>query len=308
VSADPPVRDAAAAPAARAPLAAAAWLRALRPHQWTKNALLLLPALAAHVAWQPAALGRVLLGIIAFSAVASAGYLVNDVLDLEHDRAHASKRSRPVASGAISPAAALIAAMALLFLALALSLALGGRFAATLVIYALLTFAYSLLLKRIALVDVVTLGILYTIRLVAGAALVTVPLSRWFLAFSIFFFLGLALVKRVGELRERTDLDPVSGRDYAVMDRHVLVSLGTASALVAALVYCLYITGVEVTRLYRRPDVLWAGLPLLIYWQARIWLLTERGRLHDDPVAFALTDRATLALGALFLLVVLLAR
>ena len=295
----------AAAPASGS---SAAWLRALRPHQWSKNALLLLPALAAHIAWSAPVLLRVALGVVAFSAVASAGYLVNDVLDREHDHAHRTKRNRPIAAGAITPAAALLAALLLLFLALALALALGGRFAATLVIYGLLTFTYSLWLKRIALVDVVTLGILYTIRLVAGAALVVVPLSRWFLAFAIFFFLGLALVKRVGELHERTELDPVSGRDYAVADRHVLVALGTASALVAALVYCLYITGIDATRLYARPDVLWGGLPLLIYWQARVWLLTERGRLHDDPVAFAITDRPTLVLALLFLAIVLLAR
>ncbi|HSJ14110.1 MAG TPA: UbiA family prenyltransferase [Longimicrobiales bacterium] len=301
-----PVRS--SAPGPPRPPAVAAWLRALRPHQWSKNALLLLPALAAHITWDPGTLLRVVLGIAAFSALASAGYLLNDVLDLAHDRAHATKRRRPIAAGTIPARTALVVAMLLLASALALGFLLGIRFGVTLVVYGVLTFGYSLRLKRIALVDVVMLGILYTVRLVAGAALVVVPLSRWFLAFSIFFFLGLALVKRVAELRERTDLDPVFGRDYAAADRHVLVSLGTACALVAALVYCLYITGPDAAVLYARPDLLWAALPVLIYWQARIWLLTERGQLHDDPVAFALTDRMTLALGAVVLLIVLLAR
>lgn len=304
-----PVREPGAAPAPPVRRSAAgAWLRALRPQQWSKNALLLLPALAAHIAWDAATATRVALGLLAFCAAASAGYLLNDVLDAAHDRAHAWKRTRPIAAGEIAPAAAIAAAALLFAVSLALGLALDTRFAGALLIYAVLTAAYSVTLKRVPLLDVVTLGILYTVRLVAGAALVTVPLSRWFLAFAIFFFLGLALVKRFTELRERADAAPVAGRDYAATDRDVLRSLGTAAAMVAALVYCLYITGPDAARLYARPDVLWAGLPILLYWQARVWLLAGRGTLHADPVAFALTDRTTLVLLALFFGSVLLAR
>jgi 4-hydroxybenzoate polyprenyltransferase len=288
----------------------AALLCALRPHQWAKNALIALPALAAHLAWTPALGLRLLLGLTAFSAASSALYLVNDLVDLPADRVHPTKRSRPIASGALGVRAAALAAVALAAVAAALAIQLPGEFRVTLAAYAALSAAYSFSLKRRPVLDVIVLATLYTARVVAGAALVDVPLSRWFLAFSILLFLSLALVKRVVELQAMPEGQTgfVRGRSYVRDDLPTLVSLGAACTAASALVYCLYVTGDDVGRLYRRPDLLWIGLPLILYWQARIWLITGRGDMHEDPVAFALRDRVGYFVIAAFLLTVLAAK
>jgi 4-hydroxybenzoate polyprenyltransferase len=175
--------------------------------------------------------------------------------------------------------------------------------------YLALTTLYSASLKQKLIIDVITLASLYTIRVVAGAVLVEVPLSRWFLAFSIFLFLSLALVKRVVELKELKagDVNAAAGRGYRVDDLTVLIGLGTAAAAASALVYCLYITSDDVLRLYARPDALWIGLPLFLYWIARLWVLTGRGIVHEDPVAYTLRDRATYAVAAAFVVTIWLA-
>jgi len=283
--------------------------KALRPHQWAKNTLLLLPALAAHVAWTPA-LGLTLLqGVAAFSLLASALYLVNDLADLRHDRLHPTKSRRPLASGQLGVPAAVGAAAILLAAAAALALPLPAAFRLALAAYLGLNVTYTLDLKRRPILDVIVLATLYATRVVAGAALADVPLSRWFLAFSLFLFLSLALVKRVVELKAVPDgaTDFVRGRAYLRADIPVLASLGAACAAASALVYCLYVTGGEVGRLYRHPDVLWLGLPLILYWQARVWVVTNRGDMHDDPVVFALRDRVSYAVAGLFLLTMVVA-
>ncbi len=291
------------------PNAAPPLLRALRPHQWAKNALLLVPALAAHLAWTPA-LGLDLLGgFAAFSLLASALYLVNDVLDLRHDRLHPTKSRRPLASGQLSVATALGAAAVLFVAAAALALGRGVHFQLTLVAYLAINLAYSLDLKRRPVLDVIVLATLYATRVVAGAALVGVPLSRWFLAFSLFLFLSLALVKRVVELQALPDgvTGFVRGRSYLRADVPALVAMGAACTAASALVYCLYVTGEDAARLYAHRDLLWAGLPLVLYWQARIWLITNRGDMHDDPVVFALRDRVSYVVLAAFVVTVLAA-
>lgn len=291
----------------RSPIGAAA--RALRPHQWSKNALLALPAIAAHEFFSFDVLGALLAGFVAFSALASAVYIVNDLVDLPNDRAHPSKRHRPLASGELSIPAALITVVMLLLVAVVMALGLPPAFQGMLVVYAAVTTAYSLVLKQRPILDVITLAGLYTIRVVAGAALVAVSLSRWFLAFSVFFFFSLALVKRVVEMSRRvgTGSESVPGRGYEVGDIPVLRSLGTTSVMASAIVYCLYITGSEVSDLYTRPDLLWIGLPVLLYWQSRVWLLAGRDKLHEDPVTFALTDRVSRILLLGFLVVVWMA-
>jgi len=301
-STDRHLRDSVRRPAWRS------WLRALRPHHWAKNALMFLPAMAAHLAPSlPLAL-RLLGGFAAFSALASAVYLLNDIADLESDKLHPSKRLRPVASGEISTRRASVVAIFLIAVSAALAVLLPWEFVVVLVAYFVITSAYSLGLKKRLIVDVITLATLYTLRIIAGATLAEVPLSRWFLAFSIFLFLSLSLVKRTVELRDAgaRQVDQISGRGYRPEDLPILGSLGTATAVASALVYCLYITGEDVLTLYSRPDVLWLGLPLFLYWIARLWVLAVRGSLHEDPVAFALGDRVTWAvLGAFFLTVLL---
>lgn len=296
-------------PAERRPAPLLALARAARPHQWAKNLLLVLPAFAAHLTWTIALGSRLVVGFVAFSAAASALYLVNDIADLPHDRTHPRKRHRSLASGAISVKAAAGAAAAGLALAAIAAARLPTGFQLALGVYVVVSLAYSLDLKRRPLLDVVVLATLYTVRIVAGGALVHVTLSRWFLAFSIFLFLSLALTKRVAELQRRPEGEAqfVEGRSYLRADIPALLALGAASSVASALVYCLYVTGEDAARLYRRPDILWFGLPLILYWQARLWLVTNRGDMHDDPVVFAMKDRVSYFVTGAFLLAVLAA-
>ena len=286
-----------------------ALVRSLRPHQWSKNALLALPAVASHDLLSREVVLALVLGFTAFSALASAVYVLNDLIDLPNDRLHPSKRHRPLASGELPIPLALATLAVLVLVSGLIAWRLPPGFQALLLGYAILTTAYSLVLKQRPILDVITLAGFYTIRVVAGAALVAVPLSRWFLAFSVFFFFSLALVKRVVEMGRRTAEDParIPGRGYQVGDIPVLQSLGTTSVMASALVYCLYITGAEVEVLYSRPDLLWIGLPILLYWQSRVWLLVGRHDLDEDPVTFALTDWVSRALLLGFLLVVWMA-
>jgi 4-hydroxybenzoate polyprenyltransferase len=285
-----------------------AWLKEIRPHQWAKNLLIFLPGLAAHLHWDRDQVIQSLCGFAAFSFLASAVYVINDLVDLPNDRVHPTKRNRPVAAGLISPGAAIAGAALLVTLAVLATWRLPRNFQLTLLVYLAITTAYSFLLKRRILLDVICLASLYTIRVVAGSTLVAAPLSQWFLAFSIFFFFALALVKRVAELRPLAEsAEPVAGRGYAATDLPMLTSLGTGASMASALVYCLYITSAEVTRLYRHPKMLWVGLPLFLYWVARVWLLTTRGRMNEDPVVFALKDRMSYLIAAGFMITIVMA-
>jgi 4-hydroxybenzoate polyprenyltransferase len=286
-----------------------AWIREIRPHQWAKNLLIFVPAMAAHLEWTPAQVVSLVSGFAAFSLLASSVYIVNDLVDLTNDRQHTTKRNRPIAAGLISPGNAVTGALLLIAGAGFITAQLPRQFQLTLAVYLVLTTAYSFVLKRRVLLDVICLASLYTIRVVAGSTLVDAPLSQWFLAFSIFFFFSLALVKRVAELRPlvadagRT----VAGRGYLAPDLPTLTSLGTAASMASSLVFCLYITSAEVTRLYHHPSLLWLGLPLFLYWQARVWLLTSRGRMDEDPVVFALKDRMSYLIALGFLVTIWLA-
>ena len=277
-------------------------VRALRPHQWAKNLLVFVAAVAAHVHLTAALGGRLGLAFFAFSFLASAGYLLNDLADLPHDRDHPQKRLRPIAAGELSRSAAMTLAGALAGAAAVLAAALPPRFDAVLAGYLTLTIAYSLALKRFAILDVITLATLYTARVAAGALVVDAPLSQHFVAFSIFIFLSLALAKRVVELRD----SPSTGRGYATTDVPVLTALGLGCAVASALVYVMYATGADATRYYRHPPLLLAGLPVFLYWISRVWLLSGRGAMTDDPLVFALRDPLSyMTLGALLLIVFL---
>ncbi|HPV75735.1 MAG TPA: UbiA family prenyltransferase [Gemmatimonadaceae bacterium] len=287
-------------------------LKMLRPHQWAKNLLLVLPAGAGHVALTPSFLAHLGGGFAAMSLMASSVYIANDWLDVESDRLHPRKRHRPIASGKVSLQQAAIVAILCASTALALAWWVSPLFLYTLMAYAVLTSAYSAWLKKVLLVDVLVLACLYTVRVVGGAVIADVRLSRWFLAFSIFLFFSLALVKRVRELREvraagADENQSLPGRAYRPVDQNALLSLGSAATMATALVWCLYVTSEDALLLYARPDALWLGLPLLIYWQARVWIFTLRDAMHDDPVAFALRDRVSWLTGACFILSLLLA-
>ncbi|MBN8726897.1 MAG: UbiA family prenyltransferase [Xanthomonadales bacterium] len=285
------------------------WLTALRPHQWLKNTLVFVPLLAAHAVFEEAALAHALLAFAAFSLCASAAYVLNDLLDLDADRRHPRKRNRPFASGGLPLRGGLAASLVLTTAAFALATTLSLEFVGMLLAYAVLTLAYSLILKRIAMLDVVTLAGLYTIRILGGAVAVPVPASSWLLAFSMFLFLSLAMVKRHAELRPlaASGSVAVAGRGYVADDLPLVQSLGTASGYLSVLVLALYINSAASLALYAHPAVLWLLAPVLLYWISRVWLLAGRGAMHDDPVVFALTDRVSLAVLAVFALVIWLA-
>lgn len=276
-----------------------ALLKAIRCHQWLKNALIFVPLLTAQQLLNPAAVVASLLAFWAFSLSASAVYLLNDLLDLANDRAHPRKRNRPFAAGDL-PLVHGIALIPLLLLAgIGLAAMVSPQFLAVLGLYLVLTTSYSFKLKEIALVDVTLLAGLYTLRVIGGAAAIAVVPSFWLLAFSMFLFFGLALVKRFAELlvvREQAR-SRSRGRDYRVADMHSVHSMGSASSYLAVLVMALYINNPDVVSHYAHPQLLWLICPLMLYWVSRMWLKAGRGEMHDDPLVFAFRDRTTRLLG-----------
>lgn len=272
------------------------FLRAIRVHQWAKNVLLFVPLLTAHRFDVPTAL-KTAIGALAFSLCASAVYLANDLLDLDSDRRHRTKKARPLAAGALPLWQALVASPLLLLAGAALALALSFDFALVLALYLVVTTLYTFLLKRFAVVDVVCLAALYSLRIFAGGQLVDVPVSDWLIAFSMFFFLSLALVKRVAELLVSKDggEGTLPGRGYSVADLPVVMQLGVGAGHLSVLVFAVYIQSDTVRELYRHPWALWFVCPLIFLWLGRVWLLVGRGLMHDDPVVFAVRDRASYA-------------
>lgn len=283
------------------------WRKALRLHQWMKNALIFVPLLAAHQLNQPLQMLNGLLAFLFFGLCASSVYILNDLLDLTDDRHHQSKRNRPFASGRLSIRSGLVLVPLLLLGAFGgAALLLPWQFCAVLGAYYLLTLAYSLSLKRQMTLDVIVLAALYTSRILAGAAAFNLPLTFWILAFSMFMFLSLALVKRYAELREARlkDLkDKTRGRGYYPADLDMIASLGATSGHLAVMVLALYIHEGTTVALYSHPHVIWLACPLLLFWITRVWMLTHRGQMNDDPVVFAIRDRVSQVIGALFALV-----
>lgn len=281
-----------------------AWMKQLRLHQWAKNALLFVPLLASHRIGEIDLLFSGLLAFLLFGLCASSVYLLNDLLDMEDDRQHSKKRYRPLASGAVPIKAALLVFPLLLLGAFAgAAWLLPWKFTLALAFYYALTLAYSLVLKRIMTVDVITLAMLYTVRIVAGTFAFDISLTFWMLAFSMFLFLSMALVKRYSELREsrsegKTEL--TRGRGYYPGDLEMISSQGVASGYLAVMVLALYIQDQTTLALYRHPQVIWLACPLLLYWITRTWMIAHRGWMHEDPVVFAMKDRNSLLLGVLF--------
>ena len=268
-------------------------LEAMRIHQWLKNALVFVPLFTAHQVGDLGLLSQAALAFLSFSLCASSVYLLNDLFDLESDRQHPTKRNRPFAKGSVSIHYGVALIPVLLLVAFAIALLLPIEFIAVLAIYYVATLSYSLWLRRVVMLDVLVLAGLYTIRLIAGGAAVSITLSFWLLAFSMFLFLSLALVKRYSELKvlsENTESEAWA-RGYRAGDLDALMSFGTASGYIAALVLALYINGDQVTELYSYPQAIWPLCPLLLYWISRVWILARRGELHEDPVLFAIRDR-----------------
>lgn len=286
-----------------------AGVRAMRLYQWVKNLLVLVPLATSHTLLDPRKLLAAMLAMLAFGFCASSAYLLNDLVDLESDRQHERKRNRPLANGSLPLGAAFALIPILLLLAGGLCALLPPGFSLTLALYFVLTLSYSLVLKQRLLADVFTLAILYMLRIVGGAAATHIALTGWLLAFSMFLFLSLAFCKRATELRKlgAGAAQAVPGRAYSPEDLQAICMCGICSGFMASLVLTLYLDSGQVRMLYAQPQILWLLLPMVLYWMARIWIFEARGRLHDDPLMFAIKDRITYVLGIACALVLLAA-
>jgi 4-hydroxybenzoate polyprenyltransferase/phosphoserine phosphatase len=274
------------------------WAKSLRLHQWLKNFLIFVPLLAGHFLGDANRVLMALVGFLTFGMCASSVYLLNDLIDLEDDRHHPVKRKRPFASGAMPLLTGLAITPVLLVAAFTIALLfLPWRFGLVLAVYYVLTLAYSMVLKRRVMVDVVVLATLYTMRIIAGTAAISGHLTFWLLGFSMFIFLSLALVKRYAELHSMKERGVVKtrGRGYVASDLSLISSLGTSSGYLAVLVLALYIQDRNTATLYRHPQLIWLACPLLLYWISRTWIIAHRGGMHDDPIVFAAKDRTSLA-------------
>lgn len=294
------------------PPLAQALLKAMRPHQWMKNLLLLIPLLAAHRYGAATSVWAALLAFLAFGLTASSVYVLNDLADVGNDRHHTRKRLRPFAAGHLSLLHGWLMWPILLFFAFGLaSVALPWPFTASLGAYFVLTVAYSLRLKQVPMVDVLTLAGLYTLRIIAGAAAIAVPLTFWLLSFSMFLFLSLAFIKRYSELfsaRSNGQSTTLRGRGYTPQDLELVANLGCSAGYTGVLVLALYIQDEHTASLYATPQYIWLACPLLLFWISRAWLIAHRGQMHDDPIVFALKDRVSWAVAALFAAVFVLAK
>jgi len=252
-----------------------------------------------------------MLAFLTFGACASSVYLLNDLLDLPDDRHHPTKCFRPLAAGTFPILHAVVLIPTLLLVAFGFALwLLPVEFAWTLTGYYLLTLAYSLWLKRVVMLDVVVLAVLYTARVIAGSVAMTLVATFWILAFCMFIFLSLALIKRYTELRDARLNDEAAisgGRGYAPADFELLASLGASSGYIAVMVLALYINDAASGKLYHSPQWMWLACPLLLFWLSRAWLLAHRGQMHDDPIVFALRDTVSRWIGLAFIVVFLLA-
>jgi 4-hydroxybenzoate polyprenyltransferase len=285
-------------------------LRALRPHQWAKNVLVAVPLITSHLMFDPVAIVTTLIAFLCLTLIASGQYVLNDLLDLESDRMHHRKRLRPFASGELSVPAGLLLSLLLLLAGTVLAAAALPPFAAVwLGFYFVISLTYSLVLKNEVVLDVLVLAALFTVRVYIGGAALDLTVSHWLLMFSLFLFTSLAFLKRYVEaLRlSESDQEEMAGRGYRHTDAPCIMMAGAANGYLAILVYALYVNSDRVRQFYHDPRLLWLGCPLLAYWVTRAWFLAHRNQMDDDPVYFALTDRASHLVGALFLALVALA-
>lgn len=277
------------------------FIKAMRLHQWLKNGLIFLPLLLSHQLADPVLLLQAAIGFISFSLCASSVYLMNDLLDLQSDRQHRTKRLRPFACGELPLAWGFIGAPALLLAAVLTALLLDGGFLYVLLVYWAITCLYTLHLKRLFVIDAITLSILYTLRIIAGSVVIGVVTTNWLLAFSLCVFFGLAMLKRFTELNNlrAEGGSGISGRAYTTGSQRAIFTIGAISNVMAIAVFAMYINAPDITQLYSMPVLLWVICPLLLYLFARIWIQAQKGLLHEDPVMFAITDHRSQIAAAL---------
>lgn len=286
------------------------WLKQIRIHQWLKNTLLFVPLLVSGKYLDIKSLLFSLLGFFSFSLLASATYILNDLFDIEADRNHARKKFRPLASGEIDILTAVMMAFGLFVLSILSALLLPFNFTVFLFIYLSMTLFYSFTIKQYMGMDVITLASLYTIRVLAGSSLLMITPSFWLLAFSMFVFFSLALIKRCSELKsaENSNIDNPNRRDYSNSDYNVLLGLGTSSAMLSVLMLCFYIKSDTFFNQYQQPALFWVVFPALGYWLIRMWVKTNRGEMPDDPLLFTIKDRGSLITVAFIAVITIIAR
>lgn len=268
---------------------------AMRPHQWVKNILIFAPLVLSFQFLNIKSITEAVLAFFAFSFTASGLYIINDLLDIEADKAHPTKRNRPFASGRLSKGWGISQSAIILVLAFGIATLLNPKFLAVLIIYGAISASYSFKLKQIVLLDVSLLAVLYTLRIIAGTFAVTLELSYWLIVFSIFIFTSLAMVKRVSELYNLKiqGKEEVGGRGYTVHDHEIMSAMGAASGFVAVLVLALYIHDPLTAERYSHPEWLWMIVPSILYWIGRVWIIAHRGQMNEDPVVFAVRDKVS---------------
>ena len=287
------------------------YVNALRPHQWVKNILLFFPAVVSVQIFSTNIFKTLCISFIAFCLVASSGYLFNDLLDLEVDRNHPDKKTRPLAAGQISVLYSKILIPVLLIIAFLIAfLFVNIKFFLILSVYFLLTAIYSLFLKRKMIVDILTLAILYTARIIAGGFAVDLQLSVWLLAFSMFVFFSLAAVKRLAELVENASIGQKNsvGRSYEVTDIAIIEGVSLVSGYISVLVVVLHIFTEATQEYYSRPEILLGVCPIIVYWITRMILLAHRGQMHHDPILFSLRDNPSRLSAVLVILITIVAK
>lgn len=279
--------------------------KALRVHQYVKNILIFVPLFTSIDTFKMETFFNGILAFIAFCLCASSVYIVNDLLDIPDDRKHPSKYTRSIASGDLSIINAMIWSVALLISTFLISFLLPIEFTISIFIYCILTLTYSFFLKKLIIIDVVSLALLYSLRVVAGATAMSLTVTFWLIAFCLFMFFSLAMIKRCTELKAIQTIgrdDKTSGRGYYTTDFELLSALGGASGLLAVMVLALYINDPMIVPTFRAPEWMWLNLPLIMFWICRIWLLSHRGLVHSDPIVFAIKDKTSFLIAILFIL------
>ncbi len=281
--------------------------KTIRIYQWVKNSLIFVPLLMSQQFYNIDAVQNVIIAFISFSFLASATYIINDLIDIPNDRMHVRKKNRPLASGMLSIPVAILIAIVLFGSSFIIALYINMAFIYGLLFYLVLTLLYSFKLKGYILMDTISLSLLYTTRIFVGALVINIMPSVWLIAFSMFMFLSLALVKRCSELQtlvvENKNRTP--GRDYTVSDTYVLANMGVTSGFVSILVVALYLNDAESISQYTYPEILWIICPLLLYWIGRMWIKTFRDEMHDDPIVFTIKDKGSLlCIGSILVVII----
>ncbi len=280
------------------------FFKAIRIHQWVKNILVFIPIILAHRIFETDLLTKSFLAFILFSFCASSIYLLNDLFDLSADRRHQKKKSRPLASGDFPIPAGIFFFFVFSVASLLTAFTIDEKVGMTLLLYFILNLLYTFKFKSTMILDVILLAVMYNLRILFGGELTHIPISHWLLSFSIFFFLGLAFIKRYSELIKHSESSKKNNRAYVSEDRGMIAMLGVSCSLLSVFVFSMYLSSDSVRILYQKQNNLWALTPILVYWLSRTWLLTYRGQVDDDPVAFAIKDKTTYFVGILSLLVI----